>query len=128
MKFDSAFLVALHERVLVWDGASGTQLQRMGLSDSDFTLDPAKSTGLAKAAAQRLDGKVLEGCNDILCITRPDIVERLHESYFEAGSDIVETNSFGSTSIVLGEYDVPELVYEVSLAAAQCARRAATSP
>ncbi len=125
MKFDSAFLSALNERVLVWDGASGTQLQRMDLSDADFTLDAARLSGKAKAAAERLNGKVLEGCNDILCLTRPDAVEMLHESYFAVGSDLVETNSFGSTSIVLGEYEVPELVYEVSLASAQCARRAA---
>jgi 5-methyltetrahydrofolate--homocysteine methyltransferase len=125
MKFDSAFLDALDERVLVWDGASGTQFQGMGLSDQDFTLDPAQATGRAREAAQRLGGKVLEGCNDILNLTRPEVVHRLHESYYAAGSDIVETNSFGSTSIVLGEYEVPELVYEVSLAAAQIARRAA---
>ncbi len=126
MRFDSAFLEALKERVLVWDGASGTQFQRMGLSDADFVLDPTKSLpALAKAAGDRLGGKVLEGCNDILCLTRPDVVEQLHESYFAVGSDIVETNSFGSTSIVLGEYEVPELVYDVSYAAAQCARRSA---
>ena len=112
--------------MLVWDGASGTQFQRMGLSDADFTLAPGGSfDGRLKEAAERLGGKVLEGCNDILSITRPDVVEKLHESYYAVGSDIVETNSFGSTSIVLGEYEVPELVYDVSLAAAQCARRAA---
>jgi 5-methyltetrahydrofolate--homocysteine methyltransferase len=97
----------------------------MELSDVDFTLDASKLNGKAKDAALRLNGKVLEGCNDILCLTRPDVVQALHESYFAVGSDIVETNSFGSTSIVLGEYEVPELVYEVSLASAQCARRAA---
>jgi len=111
---------------LVWDGASGTQFQRMALTDADFTLDPIHGLPpMAKAAAERLNGKVLEGCNDILCLTRPDVVEALHDSYLEVGSDIVETNSFGSTSIVLAEYEVPELVYEVSFAAAQCARRAA---
>ena len=111
---------------MVWDGASGTQFQRMALTDADFTLDPIHGLPpMAKAAAERLNGKVLEGCNDILCLTRPDVVEALHDSYLEVGSDIVETNSFGSTSIVLAEYEVPELVYEVSFAAAQCARRAA---
>lgn len=126
MKFDSRFLDALEQRVLVWDGASGTQFQRMGLSDDDFVLDSeAALPPLAREAAARLGGKVLEGCNDILCLTRPDVVQELHESYFAVGSDVVETNSFGSTSIVLGEYEVPELVYEVSYAAAQCARRAA---
>jgi 5-methyltetrahydrofolate--homocysteine methyltransferase len=67
----------------------------------------------------------LEGCSEILNLTRPDIIENIHASYFAAGSDMVETNSFGSTSIVMNEYDAPELVYEISLAAAQIARRAA---
>lgn len=126
MRFDSAFLDALNSRVLVWDGASGTQLQRMELADADFVLDPSRPLpAMAKAAGERLGGKVLEGCNDILCLTRPDVVEALHDSYFGVGSDIVETNSFGSTSIVLGEYEVPELVYDVSFAAAQIARRSA---
>jgi 5-methyltetrahydrofolate--homocysteine methyltransferase len=109
VKFDSDFLSALEDRVLVWDGASGTQFQGMGLSEADFTYQ----------------GKFLEGCNDILCLTRPDAVQALHESYFEAGSDIVETNTFGNTSIVLAEYDVPELVFEISVAAARAARKAA---
>lgn len=126
MKLDSALLDALAERVLVWDGASGTQLQIAAQDDADFTLDasgdyPAK----IKEAAQRLDGKPLDGCSDILNITRPEVVQALHESYLEVGCDIVESNTFGTTSIVLGDYDIPELVYDISLASAQIARRAA---
>ncbi|MBS1724819.1 MAG: homocysteine S-methyltransferase family protein [Armatimonadetes bacterium] len=122
----SAFLDALGERVLVWDGATGTQYQNAGLSDADFTLtDEPHYPQAVRQAAQRLGGEVLEGCNEILCFTRPDLIEDVHRAYFEAGSDMVETNTFGATSIVLGEYDIPELVYDVSLAAARIARKAA---
>ena len=124
MKIDSALLDALASRVLVWDGASGTQLQAAA-ADDDFVLDPsADYPQKVKEAAQRMGGKPLEGCNDILNLTRPDIVQAMHESYLEVGSDMVEVNTFGATSIVLGEYDVPELVYDVAYAGAQVARRA----
>ncbi|MEL4383242.1 homocysteine S-methyltransferase family protein, partial [Shewanella algae] len=74
----------------------------------------------ARLAADRLGGaKHLDGCNEILNLTRPDVIERIHLNYLEAGSDLFETNTFGATSIVLGEYDIPELVYDLSLAAAQ---------
>ena len=123
----SAFLDSLAERVLIWDGAMGTQFQAAELPDEAFTLLPGQGWGSGvEAAAQRLDGKLLDGCNEILNLTRPDIVQSVHEAYFAAGSDMVETNTFGSTSIVLAEYEIPELVYEVSLAAAQIAKKAAT--
>ena len=126
MKFDSPLLDALSERVLVWDGASGTQLQAAELDDADFTLDPAGDYPTkVKEAAQRLDGKVLEGCNDILNVTRPDVVQAMHESYLAVGCDMVEANAFGTTSVVLADYEIPELVYDISFAAGQIARRAA---
>jgi len=68
---------------------------------------------------------LLDGCNEALVFTRPDVIESVHGAYFEAGSDLVETNTFGSTSIVLAEYEIPELVYDVSLQAAKIAKRAA---
>jgi 5-methyltetrahydrofolate--homocysteine methyltransferase len=123
---NSPLLEAMAERVLVYDGAMGTQLQAAGLTDEDFSLRPG--TGLpplANAAAERLGGKPLDGCNEILLLTRPEVVEEVHTRYFEAGSDLVETNTFGTTSIVLAEYDVPELVGELARAAARVARRAA---
>ena len=104
-----SFLEILNERVVIWDGAMGTQLQAAGLSAADFTYD----------------GVHLDGCNEILNLTRPDIIEEIHGRYYAAGSDIVETNTFGSTSVALGEYDRADLVPTVSLAAAQSARRAA---
>ncbi|RYG26448.1 hypothetical protein EON82_03250 [bacterium] len=123
---NSPLLEAMAERVLVYDGAMGTQLQAAGLSDADFTLrSDADLPPLAKAAAERLGGKPLDGCNEILLLTRPEVVEEVHARYFEAGSDLVETNTFGTTSIVLAEYDIPELVGELARAAARVARRAA---
>ncbi|MBL8047612.1 MAG: homocysteine S-methyltransferase family protein [Chthonomonas sp.] len=94
-----------------------------GLNRDDFTLKSRPHLSPAvNAAAERLAGEFLEGCNEILPFTRPDVVADVHRSYFAAGSDIAETNTFGSTSIVLAEYDIAELVYEVSLAATQVAR------
>lgn len=112
-------LDVLAERVLVYDGAMGTQIQAANLQDSDFVV-PSELE-----AAARLDGKVLDGCNELLNLTRPDVIESIHVNYLEAGADLIETNTFGSTSIVLAEYDIPELVFKCSLAAAKIARRAA---
>lgn len=120
----SSLLEALAERVLVWDGAMGTQIQAAGLSDDDFKLPTTGSAALQEARA-RLGDTVLDGCNELLNLTRPDVIQSLHERYYAAGSDLVETNTFGATSIVLAEYDIPGLVYDVNLAAAQIARRAA---
>ncbi|HRJ27996.1 MAG TPA: homocysteine S-methyltransferase family protein [Fimbriimonadaceae bacterium] len=121
-------LEALSERVLIFDGAMGTQIQGMNLGREDFTLrDQPGLPPKARAAAERLQGEYLEGCNEILCFTRPDVIEEIHGRYLKAGSDLIETNTFGTTSIVLGEYNIAELDYELSLAAAQIARRAADS-
>src|SRR5450755_1729127 len=76
----------LNQRILVLDGAMGTMLQQRDLTAADF------------------GGATLEGCNENLVRTRPDVVLDIHRKYFEAGSDIVETNSFGSTPLVLAEY------------------------
>ncbi len=122
----SPLLEALAERVLVYDGAMGTQLQAAGLRPADFAL-PAGTDQPApvRAAAERLGTAPLDGCNELLNFTRPDVVEGVHRSYFAAGADLVETNTFGATGIVLAEYGIPELVYETNLAAARIARRAA---
>lgn len=124
----SGLLENLAKRVMIFDGAMGTQFQAAGLPDDDFVLkDDAGLPESVRKAAARLDGKVLDGCNEILSLTRPDVVEGVHKRYFEAGSDLVETNTFGSTSIVLAEYEIPELVYEVSLASARIAKSAAVA-
>jgi 5-methyltetrahydrofolate--homocysteine methyltransferase len=95
----------LAERVLIADGAMGTMLQA-----ADPTLDD-------------FDG--YEGCNEILNVTRPDIVGGVHDAYFAAGSDCVETNTFGANLANLGEYDIPERILELSEAGARLARESA---
>ncbi len=125
MKFQSAFLDALAERVLIWDGAMGTQIQGAGLTRQDFDLPTEGVAQVIKDAAQRLNGADMEGCNEALVVSRPDLIEDIHRRYFAAGSDIVETNTFGSSGLVLADYDIPELDYELSKQAAIVARRAA---
>jgi 5-methyltetrahydrofolate--homocysteine methyltransferase len=98
----SALREALATRVVVADGAMGTMLQAQ-----DPTLD---------------DFQQLEGCNEILNLTRPDIVRSVHEAYFDAGVDCVETNTFGANYAAMAEYDIPERVFELSEAGARIAR------
>lgn len=101
------FTEAIKERVIVFDGAFGTFVQDLNLVADDF------------------GGPSLEGCNEMLCLTRPDVIEAMHTAFFEAGVDAVETASFGSFSTVLTEYDIPEKAYELNVAAASIARRVA---
>ena len=108
-KADDPYLAALSERVLIFDGATGTNLQLRHLSADDF------------------GGANLEGCNEILVATRPDVVESLHRSFFDVGVDAIETDSFGSFSVVLSEYGIADRAHELALASAQIARRVADS-
>ncbi len=96
---------ALATRVLVADGGMGTMLQGYDLGLGDF--------------------QGLEGCNEVLNVTRPDVVEAIHTAYLKAGSDCVETNTFGANLAALGEYDAADRITELALAGAQAARRAA---
>jgi 5-methyltetrahydrofolate--homocysteine methyltransferase len=133
----SLLLECLADRVLVYDGAMGTQLQAAGLSPDDFVLrSPSpfsiqhKGGGVGdsaslQSAATRLNGISLDGCNELLCLTRPEVVAGVHASYLEAGADLIETNAFGTISYVLGEYEIAELVYDLALASAQIAREQA---
>src|SRR2546423_345591 len=98
---------ALASRILVIDGAMGTMLQQRHLTDADF------------------GGPELEGCNENLVVTRPDVILDVHRAYFEAGADIVETDTFGGTRIVLAEYGLQERAYELNRKAAELARQAA---
>ncbi|MBQ3522513.1 MAG: homocysteine S-methyltransferase family protein, partial [Bacteroidales bacterium] len=98
-------LQRLKEKILILDGAMGTMLQRENLSSEDF-----------KGGA---------GNNDILNITRPDIIEKIHREYIEAGADIIETNTFSSNSISQQEYGCADLVYEMARKGAEIARKAA---
>jgi 5-methyltetrahydrofolate--homocysteine methyltransferase len=100
----SRFLELLNERVVVFDGAFGTYVQELGLTADDF------------------GGPDLEGCNEILAVTRPDVIAGMHEAHLRAGADVVETATFGSFAVPLGEYGIPGRAHEVSLAAARIAR------
>jgi 5-methyltetrahydrofolate--homocysteine methyltransferase len=97
----------LAERIVVLDGAFGTSVQAMNLSAADF------------------GGPELEGCNENLVRTRPDAIRAMHDSFLEAGADIIETASFGATSVVLGEYGLQDRAHEINLLAARIAREAA---
>jgi len=126
MKVGASVLQYLGERVLIFDGAMGTQIQDAGLTPNDFVLnESATLSESALAAARRLNGKSLEGCNELLCLTRPDVIEAIHTAYLDAGADLIETNTFGTTSVVLAEYDLQDIVFDLASEAAKIARRAA---
>src|SRR5580698_3157023 len=91
-----ALLAALEERILVMDGAMGTMLQQRTLTADDF------------------GGAALEGCNEYLVKTRPDVILDVHRAYLEAGADIIETDSFGGTRIVLAEYHLENETAELN--------------
>jgi 5-methyltetrahydrofolate--homocysteine methyltransferase len=102
---------ALSRRILILDGAMGTMIQRYGLEEADY-----------KGRRFANHPKLLKGDNDLLVLTRPDIVTAIHRAYFEAGADIVETNSFNSTRIAQADYGLESIVREMNLAAAALAR------
>ncbi len=97
----------MNERILVLDGAMGTMLQQCNLTAKDF------------------GGPELEGCNENLVLTRPDVILDIHRKYFAAGADIVETNTFGSTPLVLAEYNLATQAHLINKTAAELARKAA---
>lgn len=103
------YLEAVNERVIVFDGAFGTFVQDLDLGPADF------------------GGESLEGCNEMLCLTRPDVIESMHRAFLDAGVDAIETASFGSFSTVLAEYNISDQAYELNVAAASIARRVADS-
>jgi 5-methyltetrahydrofolate--homocysteine methyltransferase len=105
---------ALRQRVLVLDGAMGTMIQRQGLTEADFR-------GLRFADHQQ----PLAGCNDLLCLTRPDVIAAIHRQYISAGADIIETDTFNSNAVSLEEYGLAHMVRELNLAGARLARSVA---
>ena len=98
---------ALNDRILVLDGAMGTMIQQRNLTAADF------------------GGPALEGCNENLVLTRPDVIRDIHRQYFAAGADIVETDTFGATPLVLAEYGLADKCREINMAAVRLAREAA---
>ncbi|HSR23969.1 MAG TPA: homocysteine S-methyltransferase family protein, partial [Candidatus Eisenbacteria bacterium] len=104
----------LASRILVLDGAIGTMLQRQSLSEEDF-----------RGERFRDHPRPLQGDNDLLCLTRPDVVEGVHRAYLEAGADVITTNTFTATPVSQADYGLEALVYEINRAGAAIARRAA---
>jgi 5-methyltetrahydrofolate--homocysteine methyltransferase len=104
----------LRERIMILDGAMGTMIQRHKLEEADFRGEILKN-----------HPHPLKGNNDLLSITRPDIIKDIHRQYFEAGADIIETNTFGSTSVAQADYHLEHLVYQINYEAAKIAREVA---
>jgi len=113
---DSATALAalFAERIAVLDGAMGSVVQEYKLAEADF-----------RGARFADHGHDLKGNNDLLCLTRPELVEEIHRRYFAAGADIVETNTFSATTIAQADYRLEPIVAEINQAAVACARRAA---
>ena len=99
----SGFLEVLADRVVVYDGATGTALQRANLGEDDF------------------GGPDYDGCFELLNVLRPDVIADLHAGYFEVGADVVETNTFGAFAVPLGEYGIADRAHELAHAAASIA-------
>ena len=104
----------VNERVLVLDGAMGTMIQRYGLTEADFRGERFKD----------IPGQ-MKGNNDLLCLSRPDVIEEIHRKYLEAGADIIETNTFNATAVSMADYHVQKFCREINLAAAKLARKLA---
>ena len=105
----SRFLDTLAQRVLIYDGAMGTNIQRYGLTAEDY------------------GGQATEGCNEYLVLTKPSVIEEIHTGFLEVGCDVLETNSFTASRLKLDEYGLGHLTHEINFTAAQIARRLADS-
>src|SRR4026207_2080304 len=105
----STFLDTLKERIVVFDGAMGTNLQLQNLTLEDF------------------GGLRFEGCNENLLVTRPDAVENVHKAFLDVGCDVIETNSFNGTPVDFAEYDIGDKAYDMNVLAARLAKRGASA-
>jgi 5-methyltetrahydrofolate--homocysteine methyltransferase len=103
----------LLQKILVIDGAMGTMIQRHRLTEEDYRGERFRNWHTD-----------VKGNNDLLCITRPEIIQGIHLQYLQAGADIIETNTFSSTRIAMADYEMQSLAYELNVAAARCAREA----
>ena len=104
----------ISERILVLDGAMGTMIQRYGLTEEDFRGERFREVP-----------GILKGCNDVLCLTRPDVIEDIHRKYLDAGADIIETNTFNATRISMADYHLEAYCAEINREAVRLARRLA---
>src|SRR5438552_14788350 len=105
----SKFLEALAQRVIIYDGAMGTNIQRYQLTAQDY------------------GGEATEGCNEYLVLTKPSVIEEIHSGFLEAGCDVLESGSFTASRLKLDEYGLGTLTHEINLTAARLARRLADS-
>jgi 5-methyltetrahydrofolate--homocysteine methyltransferase len=113
----------LAQRIAILDGAMGTMIQRFKLNEAQY-----RGAGYAGAGAQferfKDFPKDVKGNNELLSLTRPDVIRDIHERYLAAGADLIETNTFGATTIAQADYDMADLAYEMNLASARIAREA----
>ena len=105
---------AIKKRILILDGAMGTMIQQYQLKEADFRGERFADFH-----------KDLQGNNDLLSIVRPDVIENIHKAYLEAGADLIETNTFNANALSMEDYDMQDLVYEMNLASAKIAKKAA---
>src|SRR5690554_976248 len=114
MNSSDALRELLSQRILIIDGAMGTMVQRYKLQEADYRGE--------RFADWPRDVK---GNNDLLCITKPEVIREIHAKYIEAGADIIETNTFSATRIAMADYGMEDLVPELNRAAVKCAKDAA---
>ncbi|MEX2362783.1 MAG: homocysteine S-methyltransferase family protein, partial [Balneolaceae bacterium] len=103
----------LQHKILILDGAMGTMIQRYDLQEEDFRGELFKD-----------HPKDLKGNNDLLSLTRPNIIQEIHEEYLEAGADIIETNTFSGTTIAQSDYGLEHIVYDLNRKSAEIAKKA----
>jgi len=109
----SALTQLLSERVLLLDGAMGTMIQKVPLTEADFRGEPYRD-----------HDHPLRGCNDLLNLTRPEVIRSIHDAYLDAGVDILETNTFNGTSVAMADYALESAAYDINLHGARIAREA----
>jgi 5-methyltetrahydrofolate--homocysteine methyltransferase len=103
-----------NNRIMILDGAMGTMVQSYQLSEADFRGDRFKDHSCD-----------VNGNNDLLCLSRPDVVGEIHKAYFDSGADIVETNTFNANAISQADYSMEDLAYEINLEASKIAKSVA---
>jgi 5-methyltetrahydrofolate--homocysteine methyltransferase len=111
MTIKDELLELTSRRALVLDGAMGTEVQKFKLSEDDFRGGEFKN-----------HGRVLSGMNDVLCLTRPDLIANIHTSYLSSGADIIETCSFNANKFSLSDYGLASRTYDIAKASAEIAR------
>src|SRR5580765_229880 len=99
----------LRKRIVIIDGAMGTRAQQYQLDEAAYRGDRFKSSP-----------RDLKGLHDVLCLSQPALIEKIHKEYLDSGADIIETNTFNAQAISLADYQLESLAYEINIAAAQC--------